>query len=110
MFEVISKLDKNVRLTEIQWKHISERHKEFNKNQIPKIIETLKNPDFVLFSTVENNYHYYKLFRKTPVTTKYLLAVVKHLNGEGFIITIFFVQNIRKEGKVVVYEKDINSV
>ena len=70
----------------------------------------MKDPDSVLFSSDENNHHYCKLFRKTTVTTKYLFTVVKHMNGEGFVITAFFVKNIRKEDKIVVYEKNINSI
>jgi len=37
IFEITTKLNKTARLTEIQWKHISMSHKEFNRNQIQKI-------------------------------------------------------------------------
>ncbi|MEW6214654.1 MAG: hypothetical protein AB1478_05535 [Nitrospirota bacterium] len=96
-------MNKKIRLTEIQWTHIELKHKELS-NQIQKMIDTLENPDLVYYSPREENYYYYKYFRETPVTEKYLLLIVKHLNNEGFIITAFFVTKIRKEGKEVIYE------
>lgn len=105
IFELISRLDKKIRLTEIQWAHIESKHKEL-RNQIQKMIVTLENPDLVYYSPVEENYHYYKYFKETPVMEKYLLLIVKHLNDEGFIITAFFVTKIRKEGKEVIYGEE----
>jgi len=105
IFEVISKLDKKVRLTEIQWAHIELKHKEL-RNQIQKMKATLENPDIIYYSQIEENYHYYKYFKETPVTEKYILLIVKHLNDEGFIITAFFVGKIKKEGKVVIYGEE----
>ena len=105
VFEALSKLNKKIRLTEIQWAHIELKHKEL-RNQIQKMIGTLENPNFIYYSPAEESYHYYKYFKETPVTEKYLLLVVKHLNDEGYIITAFFVTRIRKEGKEVKYEKE----
>ncbi|MEW6416890.1 MAG: PBECR2 nuclease fold domain-containing protein [Nitrospirota bacterium] len=105
IFEVLSKLNKKIRLTEIQWAHIESKHKEL-KNQIQKMIATLENPDFVYYSPTEENFHYYKRFEETPVTEKYLLMVAKHLNDDGFIITAFFVSKIKKEGKEVIYGEE----
>lgn len=90
LFERSSKLGKQVRLTEVQWAHIASKHREI-LDQKGKIIQTLENPDIVYYSSLENNYQYCKHFEETPVTQKYLLLVVKHLNGEGFVITAFFV-------------------
>ncbi len=110
IFEIVSKLGKTIRLTEIQWAHIDEKHKEL-RNQIQKMKTTLENPDIIYYSTTEENYHYYKYFKETPVTEKYLLLIVKHLNDEGFIITAFFVSKIKKKGKVVIYgEENINKL
>jgi hypothetical protein len=64
---------------------------------------TLVHPDVVYYSTAEETHHYYKKFAKTPVTEKYLLLVAKHQDGEGFIITAFFVARIRRQEKVLVY-------
>jgi hypothetical protein len=39
-----------------------------------------------------------------------ILLIIKHLNGEGFIITGFFVSKIRMKNKVLVYEKNFNKL
>ena len=39
---------------------------------------------------------FYKLYAKTPVTQKFMLVVVQILNGEGFIVTAFFTDKIKK--------------
>lgn len=104
IFTVQSILDKKVRLTPTQWNHTIFRHKEL-KGQEEKLKETLQKPEIVLYSDIDDNYQYYRLYSTTPVSEKYLLVVVKHLNGEGFIITAFFLREIRKKGKVKVYEK-----
>ena len=75
------------------------------QGQEEKVKQTLQQPQIVFYSASNDNYHYYRLYSTTPVTKKYLLLIVKHLNGEGFIITAFFLREIRKKGKVKVYER-----
>ena len=104
LFEVESALKRKIRLTETQWNHIRIKHPEI-ENQIEKIILSLIDPDLIYLQS-ENTYHYIKFFRETPVTQKYLLTVVKHLNKEGFVITCFFMSKIKEKGKVLVYAKD----
>ena len=41
-------------------------------------------------------YLFYKLYAETPVTQKFMLVVVEVLNGEGFIVTAFFTDKIKK--------------
>jgi CHASE2 domain-containing sensor protein len=105
VFEVVSKLGKRIRLTEIQWAHMRSRHPEL-LDQLENMKATLVDPDFVFHSPKEENHQYHKNFKETPVTEKFLLLIVKHLNEEGFVITGFFVSRIRRKGKVLVYEKE----
>ncbi len=105
VLETDSRLGKRIRLTEVQWDHIAYKHKEII-DQIEKIKQVLEDPDTIYFSPSEDNYQYCKLYRETPVTEKYLLLVVKHLNGEGFVITAFFVSRIKVKGKVQAYAKE----
>lgn len=102
VFEVTSKLGKRVRLTEVQNLHITSRHRELG-NQTGKMRITLEEPDSVWYSTAEDVHHFYKWFTQTPISEKYLLVIVKHLDDEGFIVTSFFVSKIRKRNKVLVY-------
>ena len=105
VFEIRSRLDVEVRLGEAQWLHIRSRHEEMESQQ-EKMILTLEDPSVVYYSPRDEVYYYYRHFEETPVTEKYLLLVVKHLNSEGFIITSFFVSRIRTRGKEVVYEQE----
>lgn len=102
VFEVTSRLGKKIRLSDIQWSHIEARHKEM-RGQLDKIKLTLVEPDTVYYSASEETHHYYKKFSSTPVSEKFLLLVARHQDGEGFIITAFFVARIRRQGKVLVY-------
>ena len=105
IFETISVLHRSIRLTDVQWAHIRGRHPEMESQQ-DKLKEALENPDFVVHSVRDDTYHYVRKYTETPVSEKHVLLVVKHLNGDGFVITAFFVSRIRKEGKVVVYGKE----
>ena len=42
----------------------------------------------------ENVKYYYKYFKERE-SAKYLLVIVKYLNDHGFIITAYFVRNIK---------------
>ncbi|MFQ5976405.1 MAG: hypothetical protein ACE5J5_08855 [Candidatus Hydrothermarchaeales archaeon] len=105
VFEVVSKLGKRIKLTEAQWAHIKSRHPEL-ADHLENMKATLVDSDFVYHSPKEENHQYHKKFKKTPVTEKFLLLIVKHLNKEGFVITGFFVSWIRRKDKVLVYEKE----
>ena len=104
LFTVQSVLDRKIRLTHNQWNHTTYRHKEL-QSQEEKLKQTLQEPDIVFYSETDDNYQYYRFYSLTPVSQKYLLIIVKPLNGEGFIITAFFLREIRRKGKVKVYEK-----
>ncbi|MEW6556177.1 MAG: hypothetical protein AB1349_02355 [Elusimicrobiota bacterium] len=110
IFEVKSITGKTIRLTAIQWVHIRKRHPEMD-NQLSKLTITIQQPDLIYYCPEEDNVHYYKHFKETPVSEKYLLLIAQHTNGDGFVITAFFVKKIRKEKKEVVYgEKNLNKL
>ena len=99
VFEVQSKLGKTVRLDEARWKHILE-HQEM-ENQNSKIEETLLDPDEVWESAHSASmWLFYKLYAKSPVSQKYMLVVVQVLDGEGFIVTAFFTDKVKKGGLI----------
>jgi len=105
IFELFCKLGKKIRLTKPQWHHIITIHKEFDETTISHMVRTLQSLDFILFDILEENHQYYKKFKHTPVSEKYLLLIIKVLNDVGFVITSFFTKKIRYEGKVWVYGK-----
>jgi len=107
VFESQSIERKNIRLTETQQLHILQGHKECAE-QTDKMILTIKSPDVIYFDPAEEVYHYLRFFSDTPVTEKFMLLIVKHVDNEGFIITAFFISKIKLKGKVKVYAKENN--
>lgn len=109
-FTTVSKLGKIIRLTARQESHILSEHTEMESQQ-DKIKETIENPDYIFYSPKDKNFHYVKKYKSTPVSEKSALAIVKHLDGEGFIITCFFISAVRKLNKESVYEReDVNKL
>jgi len=102
IFEVGSALHKRIRLTETQWQHIQKRQEL--RNQLDHMKETLSSPDAVYDVPHEATYHYYRFYSRTPVGRKHMLVIVRHLNGEGFVITCFYARRISKPEKVLLYE------
>ena len=99
VFKILSKTGRVVSLDEERWRHVLE-HPEM-KNQLDRIKETAVNPDEVRASVYDLSVLlFYKLYEETPVTGKYLMVVMKSLNGEGFIVTAFFTDKVKKGGLV----------
>jgi len=92
---VTCKLGKVVSLDVNRWKHVLS-HPEM-KNQRYRIKESLVNPDEIRESERSPQiWLFYKLYAKTPVTQKFMLVVVQVKDGEGFIVTAFFTDKIKK--------------
>ena len=97
MLEVRSKLGKAIKLDEDRWKHVLE-HPEM-KNQIRRIKETLVTPDEIRESVhTPSIWMFYKLYPHSPVSEKYMLVIVEVSDGEGFIVTAFFTDKVKKGG------------
>lgn len=94
LFEIIDKTKRKIRLTEKQWSHISSPISlhAYMANNLEKIKETLINPNKIVNSANDNlKVSYYRYYKENK---KYLKVVVKYLNGNGFVITSYFVKNI----------------
>lgn len=99
VFKVLSKIGKVISLDEDRWRHVLE-HPEM-ENQLDRTKKTVVNPDEIRQSVHDPSILlFYKLHEETPVTEKYLLAVIKILNREGFIVTAFFTDRVKKGGLV----------
>lgn len=100
VFETIAYDGRRVRLTEVQWMHIIFFHLEVAKVK-NRIEETLKSPDIVAEGATNDTRICYKLYQSTPVASlKYLAVVTRLLNEEGFIITSYFTERVRR-GKIL---------
>lgn len=92
---VISKLGKVISLDQARWKHVL-GHPEM-RSQRYRIKQSLVDPDEIRKSERSSDiWLFYKLYAKTPVTQKFMLVIVKLMNGEGFIVTAFFTDKMKK--------------
>jgi len=82
-FEVTSKMGKKIRTTETYWnKLINEKHPRM-RGMEKLIQESLKNPLQIRRSKVDQSiFLYYKEWGDY-----FLCVVVRHLNGDGYIVT-----------------------
>jgi molybdopterin synthase catalytic subunit len=97
VFKIFSKIGKTISLDEDRWRHVL-NHPEM-KTQLDRIKETIMNPDEIRESTHDPSVLLFcKLYGETPVTEKYLLVVIETQNREGFIVTAFFTDRVKKGG------------
>jgi len=88
--------NRQIRLTDERLYHIETDHPEMT-NQIVNIKETLKDPDIIVRSKIDSQVElFYKLFKNTPVTEKYLCIVIKSLDNDIFIITAYFTDTVKR--------------
>ena len=94
--QVISKLDKKITTTRGYWNIIVNIKHPTIKGKEKEVQATLQNPDFIRQNLT--NKKVYLFYKKRGST--YLCVVVRHLNGQGFIITVY-ITNKMKEGKQI---------
>ena len=95
VFEIIDKSGRKIHLSKERWLHISTEHPEL-ANYTEELKETLVNPTKITtYIYDENIKYYYKYLKESGLPIKYLLVIVKYLNGKGFIITAYFMRNIK---------------
>lgn len=94
--QVISKLNKNITTTRGYWDIITRVKHPTAKGKERAVEEVLKNPDYIRKSKTDGKvYLFYKKQKKY-----HLCVVVRHLNGDGFIITVYITDKI-KEGEQI---------
>ncbi len=92
IFEVTDKKGRKIYLPRKQCTHINKGHLNINLEELK---QTLINPLKILAREQEDLFDYYSYFKHKRTKSKYLKVVVKYLNGEGFVITSYFVRNIK---------------
>ena len=94
--DVVSKLGKNIRTTQNYWEYIVEKHESI-KSLEDEVIKTLENPEYVRLSKDDDSvYLYYSKYKNY-----YICVVCRHLNDEGFIITTYLTDNIKKGKQIL---------
>lgn len=95
VFEVIDKTGKKIRLTKRQWSQVTMKH-PYMSAYLEEMKETVCKPDAITsYSLDENIRYYYRYFKHIKSRNKYLLVVIKYLNGDGFVITSYFENKIK---------------
>ena len=84
IFEIIDKNKRRIYLTKERLKHI-QKHPHMN-DPIENIKDLLKNPLTVNCNDDKGVLYFYNEFKHMPSSERYLMASVKYLNGNGFII------------------------
>ena len=91
---------RQIRLTDERYMHIETDHPEMD-SQLSRMQETLANPNVIVRSRTDQDVElFYKHYRTTPVTEKYLCVVVKTIADDSFIITAYFTDTV-KRGEVL---------
>lgn len=91
--------ERKIRFPNTQMRHIAYFHPEVLIDE-SKIELAASEPELVARGATEDTRIYYRFFANTPVTEKYLAVVIKILDGEGFIVTAYFTDKM-KRGKVI---------
>ena len=94
VFEVVDKSGRKIHLSNERWKHIL-KHNNVNFSHLEDVKSALTRPTHAIlqaFDKTKGNYYLYNKQMKN-----YLLVVVKYLNGNGYVITVFFTKNIQNE-------------
>ena len=89
------KFGRNIRLNDERLQHIMTDHPELLK-PVDKIEETLMFPSAVIKSEDDDYVWLYYRPYQTLKQKSFLLVIVKISNGEGFVITAFYVKNLQK--------------
>ena len=89
IFEILDKTGRKIYLPIKTWSHITRKHPSMT-NYIEEIKSTVKNPDKITEWSLDKDVRYYYKYYKSKDPPKYLLVIIKYLNGKGFIISSYF--------------------
>ena len=95
LFDVLTPLGFHVRVTRAYWDVIINIKHPVMAGRESDVQETLQNPDEIRVSKKDPNVY---LFYKPERMGRWVCAVTKRLNGEGFLITAYPTDAI-KEGE-----------
>lgn len=99
MLPLTDYLGRQIRLTDERFAHLRQ-HPEMD-GQLARLQETLLQPELVVTTTVDQDvYVYHRFYPTTPVTSKYLLVIVKISLGDAFVLTAFF-SSRQKKGSII---------
>ena len=91
VFEATSRFGKRIRLTRTIWRKIRLRHPEFRRQDyLGEIQQAVEHPAYVVQGW-SGEHLCLRWCTMAPGAPKYPCVVYRELDGEGFIVTAFFV-------------------
>jgi hypothetical protein len=97
LFDVPTPLSFHVRATRSYWDYIVTIKHPIMAGREQDVQDTLQNPDEVRVSRSDSQVY---LFYKSEGASRWLCAVAKRLNGEGFLITVYRTDAIKEGTKI----------
>ncbi len=95
VFEVTDKTGRKIRLTKRQWKETTLKH-PFMSAYLEEIKETIIHPNKITNYSLDKDVHYYcRYFKHVTRKGRFLLVIIKYLNGHGFVIKTYFERKIK---------------
>jgi hypothetical protein len=97
LFQVRTPLDFSVRVTHSYWEYIATIKHPVMAGREDDVKDTLQNPTEIRVSRSDSNVY---LFYKPEKIGRWVCAVAKRLNGEGFLITTYPTDAIKEGMKI----------
>ena len=91
VFDTIDKTGRRIRLTKSQWSHIRRDQPDVQEEDVEK---TVINPIKIVQTRKPNKFFYYYYYKDRKGKSKYLRVIARYLNGDGFVVTAYFVQDV----------------
>lgn len=86
---------RSVKLSDERVAHLESQHPEM-VGQLKRISQTVVHPERVIRSKTDISVElFYKHYRKTPVSEKFLCIVVKTFTDDNFVITAYYTDRIK---------------
>lgn len=85
--QVKSKGGVPIRITKERWIHITENH-DYMAGNLDKMIETIENPHYIAVGRQDEKIAL-KHYEETSISEKYVVAIYKEDEKDGFLITGF---------------------
>lgn len=97
LFQVLTPLNFSVRVTRSYWEYIVTVKHPIMAGHEEDVKNTLQNPDEIRVSRSDRNVY---LFYKSKRVGRWVCAVAKRLDGEGFLITTYSTDAIKEGTKI----------
>jgi hypothetical protein len=97
LFQVLTPLNFSVQVTRSYWEYIVTVKHPAMTGREEDVKDTLQKPDEIRLSRSDSNVY---LFYKSEKIERWVCAIAKRLNGEGFLITTYPTDAIKEGIKI----------